>query len=292
MSRKKIVTTEIVDNVMEHDTNTQDEKEKSERKIDRLFKELRGSEEGFELTLYKVKDRGKSRVEKYYNEVPDLSSIRDTFGGGKYAIYCTYSDGRYDYAEIELEGLPENKKKESREQVLQEIKAMRDILQTPQQDNSILIEIMKMNQAAIENQNKMIMEINNKFTQMQLESEKRLLEVLKTKNNNFGEIMQMIEFIDSIRGGTSAEGPSLLEKLLTAPAVQQTIAGIISNSAQAELPAPQKVKISDKFSPQFVEFVSPETTEKATELIMQKLHCDKNNAEKIVRQILKEKGAA
>lgn len=255
MSKKKIIEDIPETDEIEETGDMPEITEDLSTKYDKMLNYLRESPDGFFINVYRLGDRNKrSFVTRFENIQPDpVKDIQAVYGGGNYRFYLFIIDekGKYifkDTSDLNIEPPltpPVNDTVKasgtSRTDVLQEMRMMSEILGNTggQKESSGMNDILlKM----MENQNHM----SENFMKMQLESERRMSEMIERMNSKKSNVTELLEIADAVNGlrGDSNSEKSVIEKIVDNPIFQPIIGNMMSGvMTPAVQPAPAPVPV-------------------------------------------------
>lgn len=276
-----------------------------ETKFDNMLSYLKDSPDEYVVSIYKLQERNKRvLVEKMDNELPDpITDLRDKFGGGNFRIMVHNNSGKLiDSADINVAEKEINNnfnQQSSKQDVLNELKAMGELfgsIKGNDSNNEVILKMMEMQQG-----------MTNKLTEMQLASEKRMIDMIEkynSKKSDLNEFLQIAEAINNIR--ESGEPSSLPEKLLASPMIQNMAASFMNQQQNIPLPeqhkekpplkkiTPQEIvnKFVAKLPPGFIDKVTKENAESISKELYEKNQnvIDITTSTMIIETILRNKG--
>lgn len=246
----------------------------------------------FQISLYKIQDRNKRQwLNDYEKLIPTRNEIRDEYGAGTYWLYALDENGNLlDSCQIHI-GEPVKKETHQpvqnidRKEIINELKELVSVIQPKDgTDKELLKMIIELNARTNEKMTELIMEIKESTTKAQIETEKRMIELIKeqgTKKNDLKELLESMQILDELRGDTPKETNEINDILkMFLPALQP----MLQNN----------VKVTPKQN-EFEQFANSVTRENADQ--MKKLLYENNKtkltqeqANTIVDTILKNKG--
>jgi len=225
-----------------------------ESKLNNLLSFLKDYSEDYEIWLYKKGERNKRfLITKFDNYIPDpFTDIQQKFGGGEYRFMVCSNNKMIDTADFNLMELNAANAStasiaggafpgSSRSDMLNELKIMSEMFraepQTGKNDSNIMLEITKMQ-----------LEQARHMAEQQQKSEARITALIMEMNSKkpaLSEIMEVVQFVDDLKGGAAASGEaSLLEKIITSPAASPFIEKILSGFTASSVTAPTPAAIA------------------------------------------------
>jgi len=209
--------------------------------------------EDFHIIIYRLDPRNKQTyLDEYNNMMPSMSEIRELYGVGSYKIFaynaaremidsCNINVGAGAGTQTEIK----NPAGVSKKEILEEMKQYKEILgDSGHNDNSgisdVLIKLMDMQQKNTESTMRIVSEMKESLLKNQIESERKFFELLKSQEGKKGtvaEIMEVVEFVENIRGTNEN---SLLEKIL--PYAQPLLSGVMGTKLLPELTGKKEKK--------------------------------------------------
>ena len=222
-----------------------------ESKLNNLLSFLKDYSEDYEIWLYKKGERNKRfLITKFDNYIPDpFTDIQQKFGGGEYRFMVRSNNKMIDTADFNLMelngptaaailGTPGGG---SRGDMLNELKIMAELFKSDagggKNDNNIMLEITKMQ-----------LEQARHMAEQQQKSEARITALIMEMNSKkpaLSEIMEVVQFVDDLKGGAAASGEaSLIEKIITSPAASPFIEKILSGFTASSVTAPPPAAIA------------------------------------------------
>lgn len=260
----------------------------NEYKVERFFSEF-AEDESFKIKLYKHEPSGKRIVcKEFENIIPDMfEDVQKLFGGGTYEYYATfYVNGKAVISEKTGKPKFESVKfhmanpsstasgSSSKKEVLEEMMMYKQLFGSSQgsTDQTLFLKLMESNAKSIET-----------LMKFQLEEGKRITDLImsqKKETKPFSEIMEVVEFVQSLQGGNSDSSGSAFADVMKmlVPVAGQLVGNALTPGTPTPSPAPQIAeinhkKIADSFPDEFKEKVTPENRD----IMIQKFY-EKNSS--------------
>lgn len=259
-----------------------DEPELKEKKAERFFETLPADTE-VKVSIYKKNafKRKWEKCESYFtsDKHVDDEDIRKKWGSGEYQLYAhTFVENKWKMKDSCTFTLAEPLKSEIKE--ISSPDADKDLdrviklagvlgLNTGKQDNSLMLEFMKLNNMTTTKLGEMIQTISQKMSENQLASERRVFEYMEKEKKKTGlsELLEQIKLIDEIRGTTSGESEKgFMDTII--PMAMPLLQNLISNQNPANIS--KKISV-DEFIAQLPENFKEQITLENSPMIIEKI---------------------